>query len=133
MIYSVAIMKDFDTWDTEKKSIDTATHKFYHPRDIWWCALGVNIGYEQDGTGTMYERPVLVLKGFSKQVCLIVPLTTSQKKNAYHIALGSIDNKSAAAIISQVRLVDTKRFINKIAVLDENKFEEIKEAIKAML
>ena len=128
------MIKDFDAWNTEKKIIDdTSQHKFYHPRDIWWCALGVNVGYEQDGTGATHERPVLVLKGFSKQVCLIVPLTTSQKKNLYHITLGIVDQKPASAIISQIRLIDTKRFINKIAVLDEAKFTEIKKAVRAIL
>lgn len=126
--------KDFDRWNNEKKKVhNLSENKFYHPRDIWWCSLGVNVGFEQDGTGQDFERPVLVLRGFSKHVCLVIPLTTSHKENPYHINLGIIDGKPAAAIISQIRLIDTKRLINKIDVVNEKSFEEIKKAIKALL
>ena len=123
--------KDFDRWNKNKKIIDKiGTNKFYHPRDVWWCNLGVNVGFEQDGSGDKYERPVVVMKGFSKQVCLVVPLTTSQKENPYHIKLGKVDGKEASAIFSQVRLVDTKRFSEKIGVIDFVLFERIKKAIR---
>jgi mRNA interferase MazF len=127
-------MKDFDRWNSHKKQIQSeGTNKFYHPRDIWWCYLGVNVGFEQDGTGKEYQRPVLILKGFSKHVCLAIPLTTSQKKNPYHLPIGVIDGKSAFVIISQLKLVDTKRLINKIDMLPENTFQTIKKAVKDLL
>lgn len=69
----------------------------------------------------------------SKQVCLIVPLTTSVKKNPYHIPVGNIDGRDAFAIFSQLRLIDTKRLINKVAVIDKILFERIKKAAKDML
>ena len=123
--------KPFREW-TENKIVinDLGTTKLYHTRDVWWCSLGVNIGFEQDGTGQEFQRPVLIVKGFSKQVCLVVPLTTSQKVNPYHIRIGDVDGKGASAIISQVRLIDTKRLINKIGVVDKTTFEQIKKAIK---
>lgn len=126
-------MKDFDAWFKQKKNINEAPGKLYSKRDIWWCSLGANVGFEQDGTGTLYERPVVVLRGFSRSVCLVIPLTTSTKENKYHIALGEVDGKPAAAIISQIRLVDTKRFIDKIGMLNKSKFEEVKNAVKSLL
>ena len=76
--------KDFDEWNKHKKIVHfEGESRFYHKQDVWWCALGVNIGFEQDGTGNVGERPVLIINGFSKQVCLIVPLTTSKKENFY--------------------------------------------------
>src|SRR3989344_6310810 len=92
--------KDFDKWNSEKKRIhDGEQNKLYHEREIWWIALGVNIGFEQDGTGSGYQRPAIILKGYSKHVCLIVPLTTSLKQNPYHIGVGPVDGKEAFAII----------------------------------
>ena len=42
--------KDFDKWFVVKKQIHSMGGRvFAHPREIWWCALGANIGYEQDG------------------------------------------------------------------------------------
>jgi mRNA interferase MazF len=125
--------KPFAQWNENKIMIhDAGKHKLYHARDIWWCTLGVNVGFEQDGTGKEYQRPVIILKGFSKQVCLIIPLTTSQKSNPYHIHLGMVDGKDASAIISQLRLIDTKRLINKIGVVDKGLFETIKKAVKSL-
>lgn len=128
------IKKDFDSWNIQKKAIhNLGTNKFYHPRDIWWCNLGVNIGFEQDGTGIEKERPVVIIRGFNKSVCLIIPLTTSQKSNKYYLKLGKVDNKKASAIISQIRLIDTKRLTNKIGIINKKKFEKIKKAVKNLI
>lgn len=44
--------KDFDKWNTVKKGVDrNGLPKLYHTREIWWCSLGVNIGFEQNGGG----------------------------------------------------------------------------------
>ncbi|MFH1170496.1 MAG: hypothetical protein V1704_02965 [Candidatus Vogelbacteria bacterium] len=43
--------KDFDQWNERKKGLHNRDRvPFYHEREIWWCALGVNIGSEQDGS-----------------------------------------------------------------------------------
>lgn len=127
------MQKDFDNWNKRKKEIDTTESNFYHEREIRWCSLGVNIGFEQDGTSKTYRRPVLILKGFSRHVCLIVPLTTSKKKNPYHMAVGIIEGEEAFAILSQIRLIDTKRLHDRLIVLDKGKFDEIRKAIKGLI
>lgn len=124
-------IKDFDKWNMRKKAIhNSGENKFYHPRNIWWCSLGVNIGFEQDGTKEEKSRPVLILKGLGKNTCLVVPLTTSASQHPMRIFLGKVDNKNASAIISQMRVIDTKRLFRKIGNLNKDKFEEIKKAIK---
>ena len=126
--------KEFDKWNEIKKLIHKeGMDKLYCAREVWWCSLGVNIGFEQDGTGGDNQRPVLILKGFSKHVCIVVPLTASTKKNPYHIAIGEIDGRNAFAIISQVRLVDTKRLVNKVSMVDVDLFNKIRKAIKDLL
>ncbi len=127
-------MKDFDEWNNQKKILhENGENKFYHPRDIWWCRLGLNIGFEQDGKDKDFERPALVLKSFGKNICLIVPLTTSVKKHPCRISIGIVDGKEATAILSQIKIVDTKRFVEKIEVLNKEKFTEIQNRIKGLL
>ncbi|MEK7134673.1 MAG: type II toxin-antitoxin system PemK/MazF family toxin [Patescibacteria group bacterium] len=126
--------KDFDTWNGKKKEIhgrDDAP--FYHKREIWWCALGVNVGSEQDGSGEEYRRPVLILKNLGEQVCLVVPLTTSVNKHPLRPSVGTISGKEAHALLSQIRVVDTKRLVRKIGYLDKTVFENIRKAVKDML
>jgi mRNA interferase MazF len=127
--------KDFDQWNEIKKQTDSADDYFplYHERQIRWCRLGVNVGFEQDGSGSAFSRPVLVLKGFNRHVCLIVPLSTSTKQNAYYKPIGVVDGRKASAIISQVRLIDTRRLDQLMTTLDEKVFAGIQKAIKDML
>ena len=123
--------KDFDTWHKIKKSVNDGKNRLYKERDIWWCNLGVNVGFEQDGYGKRYLRPVVVIRGFSRSVCLIVPLTTSPKKNKYHFKLGKvIGDKSSSAVISQLRLIDTRRFVESPGALEKEKFAELKNAVR---
>ena len=125
------MQKDFDKWNKIKKGVDGGgLLKLYHTREIWWCSLGVNIGFEQNGGGQEYQRPVLILRGMSKDTCYIIPLTGSPKRHKNRIAIGLVDNVEATAIISQIRLIDTKRLVEKIGFLDKSKFNEIRKAVK---
>lgn len=127
--------KDFDGWNEEKKKANANEEylPLYHQREVRWCRLGVNVGFEQDGTGKGFSRPVLILKGFSRRVCLVVPLTTSKKRNRYYIPIGDVGGEKAAAIISQLRLIDTRRLDQHIDTLDTEIFKRIQKAVRDML
>lgn len=128
------MQKDFDGWNKEKKAINEHAHApLYHEREIRWCRFGTNIGFEQDGTGPGRARPALILKAFSRSVCLVIPLTTSTKENPYHVEIGTVGGRIASVIISQLRLVDTKRLEQKISTLDQKIFTRIRKAVKDML
>jgi len=128
------MIKDFDKWNKSKKEIDLNNNylPLYHERQIRWCRLGINIGSEQDGTGYEFSRPVIILKGFSRQACLIAPLTTSTKKHRYLIPLGIVGSKNAQLIISQIRLIDTKRLDQHIKTIDKTAFNKIIKTIRDM-
>lgn len=66
-------------------------------------------------------------------MCLVAPLTTSKKKNKYLIPVGNIDGKDAQVIISQIRLIDTKRLDQHIATIDKDTFNEIRKSVKDFL
>jgi mRNA interferase MazF len=125
----------FDQWNETKKQTHASAGylPFYHKRQIRWCRLGVNVGFEQDGSGTAFARPILVLKAFNRNVCLVIPLSTSTKENPYYKPIGLVEGREAAAIISQIRLIDTKRLDQLITTLDKNNFNKIRKAVKGML
>ena len=64
-----------------------------------------------------------------------VPLTTKIKKdNKYYVSCSiTSDATPRMATTSQVRPIDTKRFIDKLGVADDDSYIKIKNAIKAML
>ena len=48
-------------------------------------------------------------------------------------ALGIIEDQEAFVILSQIRLIDTKRLHDRLAILDKEKFEKIRKAIKDLI
>jgi len=123
-------IKEFDNWNTKKKEIDLNNKEsFYHEREVWWCNLGVNIGFEEDGKGKDFVRPVLILKGFSKDVFICIPLTTKIRKGKYYFNIDLNDGIERNVILSQIRLIDSKRLQEKICMIDEKQFKEIKQKV----
>ncbi len=128
------MQKEFDKWNVQKKSIDDRGNApYYHERDIWWCSLGVNVGFEQDGSGDEFRRPVLVMKGLSQHTCLVVPLTASAQMHPLRFPIGSVDGKDAHALLSQMRVVDTKRLVRKISRLNNETFDSMKKAVQEFI
>lgn len=126
--------KDFDKWNEKKKEI----HKdgeapFYNEREIWWCALGTNVGFEQDGTGKNFDRPIVVIRGFSKNIFLGLALTGKKREGKHYFYIGKVEGRDSSAILSQIRLIDSKRLIRKIETLRDDKFKTLKEALKKLI
>ena len=44
--------------------------------ELWWCAIGENVGIEINGKGSMFTRPVIVYHKFSKFGFMGIPLTS---------------------------------------------------------
>lgn len=122
--------KDFWKWHKKKEEIDnTKGTALFHEREIWWCALGTNIGFEQDGSGELFTRPMVILSKFNLDACLVVPLTAKLKKGKYYFPIGNASGRDAVAVLSQLRFVDRKRLAVKIATLDQKTFQELTRAV----
>lgn len=118
--------KDFKTWGEVKTHIQETRHKtHFKEREIWWCTLGLNIGYEQDGDSKLYSRPVVILKKFNLNSCLIVPLTSKDKRGRYYFPINEVAGRPALAIMSQIRFVDANRLTSKIGTLQKSLFQEL--------
>ncbi len=105
---------------------------YFREREVWWCSLGVNIGHEQDGKNEKFERPMLILKKFNKHIFWGVPLTSQQKSGKYYHKT-YYQEHCYCVILSQLRLVSSKRLTRKVRTLAAEEFEEIKVCIKQLL
>jgi mRNA interferase MazF len=124
--------KQFDEWNTVKKRVNSSSPRYYTVREIWWCKLGVNVGFEQDGNGEQYQRPVVIVRSFGSKVCMVVPLTTSTHKHGLRIPVGQVGDKNATAILSQIKTIDTRRLAEKISFMDKDKFAQLIENIRGL-
>ena len=127
-------MKDFDNWNIEKKNIENVGHEtlLFHEREIWWCSIGLNIGDEQDGKNELYERPVLILKKFNNKLAWVLPMTTKHKEGIYYYPL-SYKGKTFSVILSQLRLVSTKRFHRLVRKISPHQFEGIQNKLVGLI
>jgi mRNA interferase MazF len=122
--------KEFGRWNERKIQLNDADGTaLFHEREVWWCALGANIGFEQDGGNADFQRPVIVVKKFNLDACLVVPLTARPKKGKYYFPVGSVDGRDAVAVLSQVRFIDRKRLVNKICTLETETFQSLLRAV----
>ena len=119
--------KDFDTWNEQKKSLDRATkHILFKEREVWWCRLGVNVGYEQNGKGDNFFRPILVLKKFNNDMLIGLPLSTVVKPSNSFYHTFQFNGKEQSIIIAQIRLFDAKRLSHRLGMLKGEDFGLIK-------
>jgi mRNA-degrading endonuclease toxin of MazEF toxin-antitoxin module len=130
--YTVA--QQFIDWAKKKiqhNIIPNNTEIYFEEREIWWVALGKNIGYEVDGKNDLFERPVLILKKYSKDMCFVLPMTTQVKKDApwYQIQV-IIEDELRGVNITQGRVISTKRLLRKKDKLDSEQFESIRSAFR---
>ena len=126
--------KDFEKWNIEKQILNEKdTRIFYQEGEIWWCALGVNIGSEQDGTGKYFDRPIIILRGFSESAFLGVVLIGREKEGEYYFPLGIIEDRESSVVLSQLRTIDTRRLRMKIGRLDQDAFDKLKSALQKAL
>ncbi len=128
------LVERFLKWTRLKLHLHTAPEPefYFKEREIWWASLGANIGYEQDGKNDTFERPVLVLKKFNKHVLWILPLTSSSKDGPYYFKTKYHEDEYRI-ILSQLRLVSSKRLTRKIRTLPRPEFDEIRKRIRALL
>ena len=127
--------KDFQEWHKKKRAVNNKNGRvFFHEREIWFCHLGENVGFEQDGKGEEFLRPVIVLKKFNNEVFWSIPLTKAQKKDKpFYFAFSCGDESMITAILSQIRLIDGKRLKYKMGDMGQKDFLALKTKIKQLL
>lgn len=128
-------MKYFDLWNTTKQHLDIKIldEKFrVHEREIWWCSMGVNIGDEEDGKNELFERPVLILRKFNNGLVWCIPMSTKIKQNPYYHIIDH-DDIQFSLILSQLRVMSTKRFQRFVRKMGHDEFNSILEKVHAMI
>jgi len=122
--------KDFDGWNELKKKVHGENKSiFVHPRELWWCSLGTNIGVEIDGKNTFFERPILVMRVYNKEALLILPLTSKSKNDNYHYRISEFLGGTWVKL-TQARVISSKRLVRKIGTISEINFSGIRNAFR---
>jgi len=127
--------KDYDLWFPQKKQLNKKQRPpSFKEREVWWCQIGVNIGFEIFGKSDSFSRPVLVLKKYSKFTFLGAPLSTTTPKFDLHAPI-EINNKKGIIRLDQIRTFDARR-LQKDSLMHRvspTQFRKIKQTLKDSL
>lgn len=125
--------QDFDDWHIVKKRLHwQARMPIFKEREVWWAAVGVNIGVETYGKGRLKTRPVIVVRKVSRHGGIIIPLTTRpQTRDMYH----HLDwgDGSRWAMMHETRALSVYRLQRRIVTLPEVDFVDLQNAFRDWL
>ena len=77
-------------------------------REVWWVAVGENVGVEINGKSGRFSRPVLVYKKLSKFGFLGIPLTSQAHEGSWYVPF-EFQGKTSYAALAQIRVMSVSR------------------------
>lgn len=122
---------DFYKWNNLKKETSRKSFPQFNVREIWYCSLGQNIGREENGKHASFERPVLILKKFNQEVFFGLPLSSMNKNLPFYYLLDY--HEISSVLLSQIRVLDSKRLLRKIRTISKDEFEKIRVKFKQLI
>jgi mRNA interferase MazF len=126
-------MKKFDRWNEVKKITDAKKEiANFKEREIYWANIGENIGFEQNGKGDDFMRPILVFRKFSLNMFLGIPLSTQSKKGSFFFEFKFLD-KNSTALLVQTKMYDVKRLDRRLGMIDKNSFKDLEIKMKELI
>ncbi len=151
---SFPTLEKFDEWNEEKKKIQIKVNEeknlseeekkikkvYINQREVWYMKLGQNLWSESNGK-KYFRRPVLVIKKVGSMF-FVVPMTTKWQENIFHHEVQSVTYnldeyahipEVSRVQLSQSRIVDTSRFLERIATVSEADFFSIKKKLSKLL
>ena len=128
------MFKRFLDWIHAKIYIDSQprTGTVINEREVYWCSLGENIGDEENGKGDIFRRPVLIFKKFNNNIFWGIPMSTKNKENKYYVKV-LLKDVEQSAMISQLRILDTKRLDTYIGYISKPDFIRIQNAVRNLI
>ena len=129
-------MDEFDIWNQLKKKIDSLDflcNRYPKEGEVWMISVGKNIGFEQNGSGSNFSRPVLVIKKFNNQMFWAVSLSTKQKNFDFYFNYTDPYNQKVSVILAQLKLLSIKRFSRKLYDIEDEILCGIRTKLKLFL
>jgi mRNA-degrading endonuclease toxin of MazEF toxin-antitoxin module len=81
-----------------------------------------------DGKQDRFERPVIILKVFNREMIWILPITSVIKKTYFRYNF-SFNQKNQSVIVTQIRTISAKRLRRKIGTISERDFKEMSDCL----
>lgn len=125
---------EYDVWNSKKKylNLGNSTELYFKEREVWWCSVGLNVGFEENGKGELFNRPVLILRKFGSKTFLGIPMPTIKKTGSFYYSI-ELRGVKSVCLLTHIRLFDFRRLTQKIGTLDKESFQGIRKALKSLI
>ena len=124
--------KRFDEWIKLKEKLHAVGRvRAIHEGEVWWCAMGENVGVEINGKSENFTRPVLIFKKLSGLSFLGVPLTTKAHDGSWYVRFVFKDINQFAAL-SQIRILSVSRLNKRMGTLPSSDYELVRNGFRAL-
>ena len=124
--------KHFEEWNNLKTNLHFAGNfPAVKEGQVWWCAVGENIGVEINGKNSVFSRPVLVLKKLSRFGFMGVPLTSREHNGSWYVSFYFKD-KTQYAALAQARVFSVSRLYTKIGMLPDSDLKIVKDGFREL-
>lgn len=120
--------RNYKKWMSIKATVhNTAVLRRFKEWELWWCAIGENVGVEINGKGDMFTRPVIVYHKFSKFGFMGIPPTSQDHtKEAPDWYVGfRFKDKDQFAALNQLGRISAFRLCRKMGELDDEDIRKI--------
>lgn len=131
------MIKQFRAWFKQSRSLHTSNHDvpLVSVGDIWWIAIGDNIGSEINGknskNNTEFSRPAIIYKKLSHSLYLVIPTTSGHKQGSWWCNF-TFKSKDMAACLHQIRVIDYRRLYDNIGQLSAADFDLVKQSFLSL-
>jgi mRNA interferase MazF len=121
----------FDFWNIIKKRLQFLPREpFFNEGEIWWCALGMNVGHEYNGKNQNFERPVLIILKINATTAWALPITTKIKDDASRLDLKGVGSQIA---LQHLRFISSRRLLRRIDIASPGLYVRVIELLVNML
>ncbi|MBQ3348654.1 type II toxin-antitoxin system PemK/MazF family toxin [Candidatus Saccharibacteria bacterium] len=125
--------KDFNGWIKLKRQLHyDGKLRAIKDGDIWWCAVGENVGAEICGKGKTFARPVLVIRKLSKYNFIGVPLTSKKHKGSWYVEF-VFCKVNQTAVVSQAENISVYRLYNKVGIVPESDLQLVRDSLCSLV
>lgn len=122
--------KHFDDWIDLKERLHNMNRlRTIHENEVWWCAMGENVGVEINGKSSTLARPVLIFKKLSRYGFLGIPLTSKPHQGSWYAPF-RFQGRNQVAVLAQIRVISGSRLYRKIGDIDDSDKTIIREAFR---
>ena len=122
-------IRNYKDWMPVKENIQSeGILRRFKEWELWWCAIGENVGVEINGKGDMFTRPVVIYHKFSRFGFMGIPLTTKDhtaEAPDWYVKF-NFKNKEQFAALHQLERVSVFRLCRRMGELDDEDIARIK-------